>query len=101
MYGVSHYKIIFLMVGRFDLMMSNSEYTNIIRYAVDSIRENSKVVIAMCPSIVQPADVPAQRIEVQGRSMTSTIPQHIIFPGSRNPVMLSSICTSALARLKR
>lgn len=38
--------------------------------AVDSIREKkSKVVIALCPSIVQPADVPAQMIIAQGMSM--------------------------------
>ena len=67
---VSHYKIIFRMVDRFDLLISNSEYTYIIRYAVDNIREKkSKVVIALCPSIVQPADAPAQKFVAQGRTM--------------------------------
>ena len=74
---ISQYKIIFLMVGRFDLMISNADYSDGFKYALDIMRErNSKAIIVLCPSIVSPADDPSDKILAQGRGVAMSVFAH-------------------------
>ena len=77
MMDISQYKIIFLMLGRFDLMISNADYSDRFKYALDIMGErNSKAVIVLCPSIVSPADDPSDKILAQGRGVAMSVFAH-------------------------
>ena len=77
MMDISQYKIIFLIVGRFDLMTYNGDYSDGFRYALDIMRErNSKAVIVLCPCIVSPADEPPHRILGQGCGVALSLFAH-------------------------
>ena len=61
--AIYQYKIIFVMIGRFDLMTSHADYSDGFRSAMDIIRErNAKAVIVLCPCIIGPKDASSERI---------------------------------------
>ena len=61
MMNISQYQTIFVIVGRFDLMIWNADYSDGFYSASDIMRErNNKAVIVLCLYIVSPSDEPSQ-----------------------------------------
>ena len=77
MMNIEQYKIIFLMLGRYDMMTSNADYSDRFKYALDIMRErNSKAIFVLCPCIISPADDHSERILGQGRGVAMSLFTH-------------------------
>ena len=74
---IYQYKIIFVMIGRFDLMTSHADYSDGFRYTMDIIRErNEKAVIVLCPCIIGPKDAPSERVLASRRGLALALFAH-------------------------
>ena len=74
---ISHYKVIFLLMGRFDLTKSTVDYSDVFRYCLEEMRiKNNKAIIVLCPCLLKPSDSAEMKSNAHGRGVAMALFAH-------------------------